>query len=118
LIHLGGSPAVNTQTTALSGSEGQVISLATAAGLTSNYRGANPSATVLAEYFGRNPIQSVLNQAGVVGIRIYFGRKSDGSPALVLVGVNASGQDLTGGPLVEEGWPCPPLCDTARILTR
>ena len=118
LIHPGGSPAVNTQTSTLSGSEGQIISLGAATALTSNYRAANPAATVVSEYFGRNSIQTVLNQAGAVGLRIYYGRKNNGTPALILVGVNANGQDIIVGPLMEEGWPCPPLCDSTRVLSR
>src|SRR5258708_39579745 len=117
-VYLSTSTVVESQTTVLTGSEGRSISLSDARALTTNFRAANPVSAVLGEYFGRTLVQSVLNQAGADGLRIYYGRKSDGTPVLVLVGVNAGGQDLTGGPLIEGGWPCPPTCASTRTLSR
>ncbi len=98
-------------------SAGQAISLTDAIALTGNYRKTAAPGGVLGECFGRDAILSILNQPGAAGIRIYYGRKSDGTPALVLVGINGTYQDMTGGTLIERGWPCPPVCDSTGHLS-
>ena len=98
------------------GQENHSITLTEAATLTRNFRTTAPSNTVLGEFFGRDAIFGILNQTGAVGVRIYYGKKDDGTPVLVLVGVTAEGQDLTGGPLAEIGYPCPPICPGGSAL--
>ncbi len=67
--------------------------------------------------FARDQVLQLLNQTGCVGIRIYHGRIPDGSPSLVLAGIDGSDNDLTKGMLLEQLWPCPPICPTASTLT-
>jgi hypothetical protein len=43
-------------------------------------------------------------------LRYYFGRKDDGSSAMILVGVDANGNDMPGGTILEWSYPCPPIC--------
>lgn len=98
------------------GHENHSISLADAIRFTKNYRDTMPAGSLLAEYFGKDAIQSILSQSGCVGLRIYNGKNDAGSVVFVLVGVDSRGQDLTSGPLGEWGFPCPPFCDTAKVL--
>lgn len=100
------------------GSEGHDISLSEAADLTRNYRKTASHGSITGESFGRKAIQDLLDQSDCVGIRVYYGRKADGSQALVLVGVASTGADLANGKLVETGFPCPPFCDLTSPLAQ
>ena len=93
------------------GHENHSITPADAATLKRAYHESAPSGAILAEFFGRDAIQEILDQGDCVGIRMYFAKKADGAMALVLVGADASGNDLSKGPMAEYGLPCPPFCD-------
>lgn len=99
------------------GQENNLITLSTAIKLTQNFQATATPSTVFGEYFGKTIFMSILNQSGCVGIRIYYGKKDDGTPVLVLVGVDANGHDLTAGLLGEIGTPCPPYCDSTHTLS-
>ena len=111
------SGASTAETPQITGHENHNITLADAAALTANFRASAPQNAVLGEYFGRDAVQTLLNAGGSVGVRIYYGRKTDGTPVLVLVGVNENGQDLTAAGVMEYGYPCPPVCDYNSPLT-
>jgi hypothetical protein len=98
------------------GHENHSITLTQAAQFTSNFKNSVPSRTIVAEYFGKDAILAILNQQACIGLRIYYGKNDFGTPTLILVGVNSSGQDLTTGPLADWGFPCPPFCDTIKVL--
>jgi hypothetical protein len=66
--------------------------------------------------FSREAIQQLLDQKGCAGLRFYYGMHPDGSPALVLVGHNAKGEDLHPGVVLEEHLPCPPFCPLNSAL--
>jgi hypothetical protein len=66
--------------------------------------------------FHAQPVKDLLAQPGCVGLRFYHGRNEDGTPALVLVGVDAKGNDLSGGVVLEFHWPCPPFCSEPDAL--
>jgi hypothetical protein len=85
------------------------ISLADAAVLTKRHRDAKVS-PVKAGAFHKDQVVELLNQAGCVGLRIYYGRNADASPALVLTGIDNTDSDLAGGVILEIQWPCPPFC--------
>ena len=91
------------------------ITLADAAALTKAHRSAN-AAGPKAHYFDRSAFDAILSQAGVAGIRIYHAQNTDKTQAMVLVGVDGSGADMTSGAVMEMGMPCPPFCDTASTL--
>jgi hypothetical protein len=61
-------------------------------------------------HFPKEVIESILKQPGCEGIRFYYGGNADGSPAIVLVGIDASLTDMTDGELVDDHVPCPPFC--------
>lgn len=97
------------------GNEDHDIPLSTASEWTANYRSANPGQT-LAHYFGKSAINAILNQDTCVGIRIYYALDDNGAKQLVLVGVDASGNDLYNGLLAERSFKCPPDCGAINPL--
>jgi len=91
------------------------ISLTDAAALTKSYRAAKVSEEK-AGSIHRDQVLELLNQKGCVGLRVYYGRNPDGSPALVLTGIDAADNDLTASTILEKLWPCPPYCGSANPL--
>jgi len=103
------------------------ISLAVAAEYTRRHRTAgSPGGTMEAAKAGAkepngasfhaDQVLKLLQQPGCSGLRIYYGRDSKGEKAMVLVGVNAEGKDMTSGIMMELGLPCPPFCDPDSAL--
>jgi hypothetical protein len=86
-----------------------------------------------AEMFNRDAIAALLNQKGVKGMRIYLGKDGD-SIKMVLVGVDAKGNDIAGkltntriktlskssenssAVLLEAGQRCPTMCSVNSPL--
>jgi hypothetical protein len=98
---------------AFSGNENHTITLAEAADWTANYRTANAN-EIKAHFFGQNAIQSILDQDGCVGIRIYYALDDEGVKQLIIVGADTDQNDLYNGVLAERSWPCPPFCTTHK----
>ncbi len=98
---------------AFTGDENHAITLGDASQLTGNYRAHT---AVKGGFFGRKAIEEILAQNGCVGIRVYFAQQNDGSPTLVLVGVDASENDMENGLLAEDYKPCPPYCGQSSRL--
>jgi hypothetical protein len=92
------------------------ISLAVAATLTKNYRDSIPAGSTIALYFSKSAVQNILNQANCTGIRMYYAIDETGKKQLVLVGVNAAGNDLYQGLLADRALPCPPTCSASNPL--
>ena len=67
------------------------------------------------ELFGRSVLDKILAQPGCAGLRIYHGRNEKGQHALVLLGSDTEGNNLTDV-IAEEGWPCPPVCPISGHL--
>ena len=103
-----------------SGHNDHRISLQDAAALTRNFRHAKgiDQNTILGEYFDKDALLSALNQEKCTGLRIYYGKRSDGIPVLVLVGVDQSGSDMISGVTLEYGIFCPPFCGDGNPLTK
>ncbi|MES2628632.1 MAG: hypothetical protein V4616_06650 [Bacteroidota bacterium] len=106
------------------GNENHRITLAEAAELTANFRNA-PLAIVAAvltglkgEALGKNDIDTLLQQPGCTGTRIYFGLQLLPIPKfrLILVGVDANDNDLVNGILLDHGKLCPPACGISNVL--
>ena len=115
----------------------QRIALAAAVELTQRYRKAAP-ASEHGGFFWAEGIQALLAQPGCVGLRYYHGLDADAHYQIVLVGVDADGNDITKGTqgtkrgakaaaavvaagageamLLDHHWPCPPYCDTGSPL--
>lgn len=88
----------------------QIISLDEASKLTSKYREQAKNGAIKGGLFWKEYLQKLLDQPGCVAMRYYHAIDDKGNPAIVLSGVNANGDDLTGGVLLELGWLCPPIC--------
>lgn len=98
---------------AFSGSEGSTIELGVGHTLTYAYQEAHPD-EVKGYFFGKTKLMSLLNQAGCMGIRVYFGL--DGTtPKLVLVGATSNENDMTSL-ILDAGCATPPYTGVANGL--
>jgi hypothetical protein len=100
----------------LTGKEKHAISLKQAAAMTARHRKTIKAGEVKGLYYGRAALEQLLKQKGCVGLRAYLGKKDGNKPTLVLVGVDAAGQDLVTGVILEFGHPCPPYCSSPNSL--
>jgi hypothetical protein len=107
-----------TQTAAaiFTGNEDHSITLNEAAMFTFNYRQKVAPDAKIGGFFGKQAIQDILGQENCVGIRYYPGEMKDGTPVLILVGVDKDGNDLYDGLLAERAMPCPPRCSYLNPL--
>jgi hypothetical protein len=92
------------------------MSTTEAAQLTQAFRDANPPDITVGGYFDRAVFDQMLSEPGVAGVRLYHGLNPDGSAALVVVGVDAQGNDLEDGTIAEKAMPCPPFCSSSSSL--
>jgi len=94
----------------LTGQEDHHISQNEAVQLISNYRQSVPEGSIQAEIFGKEAMVRILNQTECRGLKIYYARKDDGTPVLVLIGVDQYGSEIFPGEIAENGIFCPPIC--------
>lgn len=89
-----------------------VISLQEAIDMTSRYRSDPPDGMANSETFNKESVLAVLQQPECVSLRIYYGKKSDDSIHVILVGVDDKGADMIQSTeiILEEGQRCPPDC--------
>ena len=82
------------------------------------YVDENPGAT-RSHFFGSDIIQSILAQAGCVGIRIHYAVDDSGAQQLILVGAYENGNNIwpskqpdsnEAGIMADQSWKCPPNC--------
>jgi hypothetical protein len=95
-----------------------------------SYYDQNPD-DVLAHFMGRNMIEAILAQPGVIGIRMFHAINEVGMRQLVLVGVDAKGNNVLNFTTIGENGEmikkkgivadklrnCPPYCGTDPLLT-
>lgn len=88
------------------------ISRDEAAGLIKAHKAQAAPGAHQATAFNRSAFEHLLAQPGAAGIRIYNARHADGSPTMVMVAVDAKGQDLAtaDATYTENGQNCPPFC--------
>lgn len=88
------------------------ISREEAASLVQTFQSKAEAGEHRASAFNRSAFEQLLDQPGAAGIRIYRARHEDGSPTLVMVAVDAAGQDLAAkdGMFIQKGTDCPPYC--------
>jgi len=98
------------------GNEGAVITLAEGSKMTAAYRATISTGDTIALAVGKNLVNSILGQTGCMGIRMYFALDKDGNNQLVLVGVDANGDDMTAGVIVDKAYACPPYCSQKNPL--
>jgi hypothetical protein len=68
--------------------------------------------------FYRDVFDKILSQKGCVGVRYYYAKMDDGTPTLVVVGVDSTGKDMTQACIAERIAPCPPYCDETTLLNK
>jgi hypothetical protein len=69
-------------------------------------------------FFARSAFDKILAQPGVAGIRYYYAQNDNGTPTLILVGVDAKGQEMQTGAIMERALLCPPFCGSASELAQ
>jgi hypothetical protein len=112
-------PDIIGLTEPFTGAEEHQIPIPEAAELTRRYRdaatiaGANP--VIKGEYFSRDSIQMLLDHPLSVGIRIYYGLKSDSTPCMVICAVEENKNDLLDV-VLEMGKICPSHCGVNNPL--
>jgi len=93
------------------GYNNQSISFQDATGLIKGYQRINASNAVIVQNFGKELVDKIIAQPGCVGVRMYYGRHTNGNPGLIILGVDKSGKDMVKGVLAFPSVPCPPYCD-------
>jgi hypothetical protein len=99
-----------------------LIPLQTAVNWTTAWRGAN-TGSIRAFKINMDEVNQMLEEVGVNAIRVYFGL-DNGVEKLVLVAVDANGQDIINptvdGQTISGTYdfcaPCPPTCDINSVL--
>jgi hypothetical protein len=111
-LHNPANSAPIVQDQQLTGKEDHQVDLVTAVRLIKNHKSNLKalSASAKGGLFARSAFDKILAQPGVVGIRYYYAQKDAGTPTLVLVGVDAKGQDIQTGIIMERQLDCPPWC--------
>jgi hypothetical protein len=94
----------------------QIISLDEASRLTNKYRVQAAKDAIKGGLFWKDYVQKLLDQPGCVAMRYYHAQDDKGNPAIVLVGVDMGGKDITGGVMLEFSPFCPPICDAPNAL--
>lgn len=95
------------------------ISLVDAKRYIQNYRNnPTPDPSIKGGVFNREIFDTILIQPGCTGIRYYYAKMDDGTPTIVVVGVDANGNDMEGGIIGEFTTPCPPYCDGNSTLSK
>ncbi len=112
-----GATSAGARPQEITGASNHIITLDQATKYIGNYSAA-PAFAIKGAYFDRSIFDKILAQTDCIGVRYYYGRKDDGTPCLVLVGVDGRGDDLTGGILGEDAIPCPPLCPPGSPLNK
>ena len=98
------------------GNEGAVITLAEGAEMTANYRATINIGETIGHAVGKNLFNSILDQSGCVGIRIYYALDENDEKQLVLVGVDSDGNDMASGVIVDKSISCPTRCSFKNPL--
>ncbi|TGE29669.1 hypothetical protein [Hymenobacter metallicola] len=96
---------------AFTGDEGEIIYQSTAVPMTRAYRDEKGT-TFKGQFFGKNKLKEVLDDAGseYVGIRIYNALDESGNTCFVITAVKADENDLYENKLLANGPSCPPCC--------
>jgi hypothetical protein len=113
-----GTSSLGARPQQYTGQENHVITIDQAVKFIQNFKNFPSAPSIKGAYFGRSAFDKVLAQPGCIGIRYYYAKKDDGTPTIVFVGVDGSGNDMTGGPVMDDGWPCPPFCGPPGVLNK
>ncbi|CAI8155807.1 MAG: Uncharacterised protein [Flavobacteriales bacterium UBA4585] len=96
-----------------------VISLDEAKQMTHAYQSAAQfQGLTVASMIDKEAYQLVINQPNCVNIRTYFGLNSEEKLTIVIVGVDANGEDMTDGVLLNMATNCPIFCPNNSELMK
>jgi len=98
------------------GDERHEITLDEGIEITRNYRKSVKKGASSGAYFGKEIFGKILGQRTCVGIRMYYAKREDGSPTLVLTGVQTNGDDLYQGILGQEARLSTPWVQHPNLL--
>lgn len=118
LLLVFGASTISARQQQFTGTENHIITLDQAAKYIQNYTSSPTAPTTKGGLFAKSAFDKILSQPGCIGIRYYYAKKDNGTPTLVLVGVDAGGNDLTVGPMAEDPFPCPPFCGSPSPLNK
>jgi len=90
-------------------SRNHTITLAQAAGYTRRHREQRPNEEK-GGAFHADQVRALLAQPGCTALRYYHGLDENASYAMILAGVDGEDHDSLNGDLLEQHFPCPPLC--------
>jgi len=93
------------------GYKNQSISFQDAKGSLKTYERIAASDAVIAQYFGKELVDKTLAQPGCVGVRMYYGKHTNGKPGVLIIGVDKYGKDMVSGILAMPTMCCPPYCN-------
>ena len=99
-------------------SQGHEVSLDSAKKYIANLKKDATQMKTKGGMFYRDVFEKMLTQKGMVGIRYYYAKMDDGTPTIVLVGVDSVGKDMTNAVIAEKTYPCPPYCDTETVIDK
>jgi hypothetical protein len=95
------------------------ISLTTGSAYTLTYQSAQPQpfspSNPIGGRFDRDAFDLILAQPGCTGIRYYYATDNNGNKCIVVVGTDASNNDMLGL-LMELSDPCPNMCSAPNSL--
>lgn len=83
-----------------------------------NWRNETPKELAKAHLIQKQALLDVMEPSDVVAVRAYMAVDDDGIQKVILVGVDANGQDLIDDNhiLVDRSLPCPPHCSGESVL--
>ncbi|HSC31674.1 MAG TPA: hypothetical protein VLD17_08110 [Gemmatimonadaceae bacterium] len=101
--------AISTREMVLTELGGAEISMDEARAMVRSYRRSAPPDAERAGTYDRVHFDKILAQPGCVGIRFFHALHEDGSPTIVIIGIDEHGRPVAGGP-IQNHLPCPPNC--------
>jgi hypothetical protein len=104
------------QTQTLPKNEGHEVSLDSAKQYIANLKSDAVQIKTKGGLFYREAFEKILAQKDCIGIRYYYAKTNDGTPTLVLVGVDSKGNDMVEGAIMERSQPCPPYCPNESLI--
>jgi ABC-type dipeptide/oligopeptide/nickel transport system permease subunit len=111
-------PSINQSVRAeqvnFAGYKNQSISFQEAKSLIKTFQRITASDAVIAQYFGKNIVDKILAQPGCVGVRMYYGKHTNGKPGMIIMGVDKNGKDIVSGVLAGPVTICPPYCGNGQ----
>lgn len=90
---------------------GQSKSNQNATALTNAHRISVSSEAVIAHYFGKDVVDKVMKQPGCVGVRMYYGKHTNGKSGFIFIGVDKNGRDMVSTLISGPASYCPPICN-------